>query len=188
MPYLRKLTPADRPALRAHLARLDAESRRRRFGHPTSPEAAAEHADRLDFRDTIVVGRVAGGALCGVAEIVPCGAEGRTGELGLSVDPGWRGQGLGTELTRRAFTMACNRGIRQVIVLCVADNVPMQRIAKKLGGRVVAAGSEVEIAVDLPRPTAWSVAQENVIHSGGLLGAAFDPWMPRPERRTPEPA
>ena len=178
MSYIRKLTPTDRPAIRAHLARLDPESRRRRFGYPITPEAAAGHADKLDFTDTILLGRIDRGAVCGVAEIVPAGPSGDIGELGLSVEPVWRGQGLGTELTRRAFTIATNRHVRRVIVMCVADNVPMQRIAQKLGGYVRSRGQEVELAVDLPQPTAWSVAQENTIHGGGFLGAALDQWAP----------
>ena len=182
MPYIRKLTPADRPAIRAHLARLDPESRRRRFGYPITPEAAAGHADKLDFADTILLGRIDGGALRGVAEVVPAGTSGVTGELGLSVEPSWRGQGLGTELTRRAFTVATNRHLRRVIVMCVADNVPMQRIARKLGGFVLTHGQEIELAVDLPHPSAWSVAQENAIHGGGFLGAAFDQWSPLDSR------
>jgi RimJ/RimL family protein N-acetyltransferase len=176
MPYIRKLTPADRPAIRAHLARLDPESRRRRFGYPITPEAAAAHADGLDFTDTILLGRIDGGAVRGLAEVVPVGPSGAVAELGLSVEPSWRGQGLGTELTRRAFTIATNRHLRRVIVMCVADNAPMQRIARKLGGYVLSRGSEVEMAVDLPHPSAWSVAQENAIHGGGFLGAAFDRW------------
>jgi len=183
MPYIRKLTPADRPAIRAHLARLDPESRRRRFGYPITPEAAANHAQTLDFTDTILLGRIDGGAVRGLAEVVPAGKSGEVGELGLSVEPCWRGQGLGTEMTRRAFTIATNRHLRRVIVMCVADNVPMQRIARKLGGYVISRGQEVELSVDLPQPTAWSVAQENAIHGGAFLGAAFDQWVPL-DRRT----
>jgi RimJ/RimL family protein N-acetyltransferase len=182
MPYIRKLTPADRDAIRAHLARLDPESRRRRFGYPIPPQAAAAHADTLDFADTILLGRIDGGAVRGLAEVVPASAYGEVGELGLSVEPAWRGQGLGTELTRRAFTIATNRRMRRVNVLCVADNLPMQRIARKLGGYVLNHGQEVELAVDLPHPSAWSVAQENAIHGGGFLGAAFDQWAPHDTR------
>jgi RimJ/RimL family protein N-acetyltransferase len=179
MPYIRKLTPADRPAIRAHLARLDPEARRKRFGHPVPPHTAAAHADGIDFSDTILFGRIDGGAVRGLVAITPCGPGGTTGELGLSVEAGWRGQGLGTELTRRVFTIATNRRVGRVIVLCVADNAPMQRIARKLGGYVRSReGTEVEMAVDLPKPTAWSVAQENAIHGGSVLGAAFDQWVP----------
>lgn len=175
MGYTRKLTPADRPAIRAHFERLGVEALRLRFGYAVAPATVSRHVDELDFATAILVGHLERGRVRGVLEILPfADTTPRRAELALTVEPDWQGLGCGTEMCRRGLVMACNRGIRRVLMVCLGENVRMQRVANKLDGRVLSRDGEVESEVLLPHPSPWSFAQENGILSGGLIGAALD--------------
>ncbi|RDD61277.1 GNAT family N-acetyltransferase [Ferruginivarius sediminum] len=136
-----------------------------------------------------------GGELRGLAEVVPLTAGfARLGELALTVERPWRGRGLGTDLCRRSLILACNRNIREVAMICLAENVPMQRIAARLDGRVLHRNGDVESRVQLPRPSPWSLMQEVVMASGETIGSLSDQWAaggaetsenPPPPRRRP---
>lgn len=175
MPFVRKLTGADLPRLKDHYDRLDADDRYLRFGHHMGTDAVHGYLDGIDFGDTVLMGQVEGDAVHAMVEVVPL-TDGwtRTGELALTVEKPWRGRGIGTELCRRALVLACNRRIREVAMICLTENVQMQRIAAKLDGRVLRRDGEVESRVILPRPSPWSLMQEAVITGGAALGTFVD--------------
>ncbi len=190
MPFIRKLSSADLPALKAHHARLDGDDRYLRFGHHVSDTALHRYLDAIAWADAILMGHFEAGRLRAVVEIVPLndGWE-RAAELALTVETPWRGRGLGTELCRRALVLACNRRIREVAMICLAENVRMQRLAAKLDARVVHRAGEVEGRVILPRPSPWSLLQEAVITSGALAAGLLEPSEPgatRPGERAPD--
>jgi len=190
MPFIRKLSSADLPALKAHHARLDGDDRYLRFGHHLSDTALERYLDGIDWADCILMGHIDGGRLRAVVEIVPLsdGWE-RTAELALTVEKPWRGQGLGTELCRRALVLACNRHIREVAMICLAENVRMQRLAAKLDARVLSRHGEVEGRVLLPRPSPWSLLQEGVITTGAFAAGLLEPvgaGGARPGERAPD--
>lgn len=175
MGYTRKLTPSDRPAIRAHFARMSQDDVRLRFGHAVTPGAVTNHIEQLDFRDNILLGHVDGGLVRGFIEILPLGdTPPRKAELALTVEQDWQGHGIGTELCRRGLIMACNRRIERVFMVCLTENVRMQRVAEKLEGKVLSRHGDVESEVMLPQPSPWSFAQENAIIGGGFLGALTD--------------
>ena len=65
----RKLWAADTAALRAHLLRLDPESRRMRFGTPVSDFFIQHYADNALGNHSVAHGYFVDGILRGVAEL-----------------------------------------------------------------------------------------------------------------------
>ncbi len=180
MPFIRKLGPTDLNRLKDHFARLDYNDRYLRFGHQISDSAVNDYLERIDWTQAIVLGQLENGVLRGAVEIVPFGSSvPEKAELALTVEKPWRGAGVGRELCRNALILACNRGIHDVMMICLAENVPMQRIARKLNGRVMRLDGEIESRVILPRPGPWSLLQEGLMGSAAIVGEVADQWATR---------
>lgn len=62
---------------------------------------------------------------------------GETAEMGFTVSPEYRGQGLGQELFQRGATWAMMKGAKTIYTVCLSENKVMQHIAKKNGMTVV---------------------------------------------------
>jgi RimJ/RimL family protein N-acetyltransferase len=149
-----RLRSSDAPALLAHLAELDTEDRRLRFGSPIRDEGLAAYVDRIDFVHDGVFA-VHDGEMRLLAVIhVAFGAG--AAELGLSVLPEARNQGVGTALFERAVMHLRNRGMREVFVHCLSENGAMMHIARKLGMRIVPCGAETDARIRIKPPTAQS--------------------------------
>ena len=188
----RRLAPGERGRLLlAHFLRLDPEDRRLRFGGHVSDERLRAYCARLDRQPgAVVLGCFVAGELRAVGELVPIdGARPRAAELAVSVEAPFRGRGLGTELCRRLLVRARNRFITRLYMLCLPDNRPVQRIARKLGGALAFHGGEVEARLEPPRPDPASALEELLDEAGTLLGgAALLGPSPRPGREAPSPA
>jgi RimJ/RimL family protein N-acetyltransferase len=150
-----RLRDADRPALLEHLTSLEGEDRRLRFGSPLRDEAIAEYVERIDFAHDGVVA-VHDGSMRLLAVIHIAITE-ESAELGLSVLPEARNQGVGTALFARAVMHLRNRGAREVFVHCLSENGAMMHIARKLGMAIVPCGPETDarIRVDPPTPQSF---------------------------------
>jgi GNAT superfamily N-acetyltransferase len=146
-----RLRAADRPAVLAHFLALDSEDRRLRFGSPLRDEAIESYVQRMDFvRDGVFA--VHDGALRMLA-VIHVAMTGSTAELGLSVLPEARNQGVGTALFERAVMFLRNRGASKAFVHCLSENGAMMHIARKLGMRVVPCGAETDAHVRIAPPT-----------------------------------
>jgi RimJ/RimL family protein N-acetyltransferase len=153
-----RLTAADSAAVADHFLALDADDRRLRFGASLSDEAVRHLEERIDFgRDEIFGAQGDDLRLLGVVHVAFY--PGRA-ELGLSVLPEARGQGVGAALFSRAVMHLTNRGVREVFVHCVRENGAMMRLARRNGMRLVAEGGEADGYLELPRPTVGSVFVE----------------------------
>jgi GNAT superfamily N-acetyltransferase len=187
MRLIRTLLPTEFGMLKDHLLRLDAGDRRLRFTGLIDAAAVAEHADALDRFRAVVVACFVDGAVRGAAELLrfdPPGAE--RAEIAVTVEKPWQDQGIGTELLRRALTIARNRGIEQIHMICLAENARMRHLAEKFRGRMIALDREVGATLDLPAPDGLSLLQEAMDLGHTALGAVFEQWRPR--RRRPETA
>jgi RimJ/RimL family protein N-acetyltransferase len=152
-----RLRAADRPALLEHLTALEGEDRRLRFGTPLRDEAIAEYVERLDFvRDGVFAVHDGSMRLLAVIHIA---FTKQSAELGLSVLPEARNQGVGTALFSRAVMHLRNRGAREAFVHCLSENGAMMHIARKLGMVIVPCGPETDarIRVDPPTPQTYFV-------------------------------
>lgn len=177
MGFIRRLGLGDRALVKAHYARLGSGDRYLRFGHGLSDHAVDAYVEGIDWFRTIVLGYVDGGVLRGVVEIVPAGpgpwALG-SGELALTVERPWRNQGVGTELCRCALVLACNRHLRDIVMVCLTENVPMRRLAARLNAVVHHHAGDMESRLLLPAPTPWSFVGESLISSAAAAGYLLD--------------
>ena len=153
-----RLLPADRAALTGHFLALDRDDRRLRFGASLSDDAIRALEERIDFERDEIFG-IPGSDLRLLAVVHVAFYPGKA-ELGLSVLPAARGQGLGNALFSRAVMHLVNRGVREVFVHCLTENGAMMHLARRNGMRVVRDGPETDAYLALPRATAGSVIAE----------------------------
>jgi GNAT superfamily N-acetyltransferase len=175
----RKLMPPETGRLKAHLLRLDEEDRRLRFGHFVSPQVILAYVDAIDWQRTWIIGAFEDGVLRGVAELRDTGAPGHTtpdlkkggrcGELSVSVEPGFRRQGVGTRLLQETLLIARNRAFDTLYLLCLPENRQMQRLAARFAGQLSFQDGDVEVRLKSPQPDPLSFFAE-------LLGDALSFW------------
>ena len=174
-PNFRKLTSLDRNAFRDHLLRLTPDDRRLRFCGRMRDDAVAAYADGVDWLNAVVVGAFVDGRLRGIGEL---SRRADTAEIALSVEAAWQNEGLGTELLRRILTVARNRYVARVHMVCLAENVKMQSIARKFEADLVRRPGEVEGRLWPPWPSMGSLMAEAAADGEALFGAIFDPLHP----------
>lgn len=157
-PITVRLRESEREALVAHFLALDGEDRRLRFGASIADHALRGYVARIDFdRDGIFAVHDDGLRLVAVVHVAITDA---SAELGLSVLPGFRGQGLGSELFARTVMHLRNRGIHEVLVHCITENAAMMHLARKHGMRVAYDGSESDAFLTLAPATPQSIFTE----------------------------
>jgi GNAT superfamily N-acetyltransferase len=127
-----------------------------------SKGSRANYVAKLDWRRTIVIGCFDGVQLRGAAELHfdPPGAASREGEFAVTVEPRWRGAGLGTEFLRRTILVARNRMIARLRMVCLLDNGPMRRIARRFGAMLSVEEGQAWADIRLPYPDPLSLASE----------------------------
>ncbi|MGQ0677932.1 MAG: GNAT family N-acetyltransferase [Rhodospirillales bacterium] len=187
MRVIRTLLPTEFGLLKDHLLRLDPEDRYLRFTGLCDDATVARHVDGLDRFRAVAIAWIEGGRVRGAAELLrfaPPGAE--RAELAVTVEKAWQDQGIGTELLRRALTVARNRGMEQIFMICLSENGRMRHLAEKFRGRLIELDREVGATVDLIAPDGLSLFQEAMDVGHAAVGAAFEQWTPR--RRRPETA
>lgn len=160
----RKLLPDDHEEFASHLRRLDAASRRLRFGMLASDAFVADYAERCAKLSATVHGAFERNRLIGAAELRPLGPlfPGEA-EIAFSVEQDWRNQGIGTELFARVIRSARNRALYRLYMSCLTENVPMQALARKFQAEMTLATGDLIAMVTPPRRTIIS-----------LLGEALD--------------
>ncbi|AWU94144.1 GNAT family N-acetyltransferase [Azospirillum ramasamyi] len=190
MPVIRKIIPTELSQYRAHLLRLDKADRYARFAGALSDEAVERHCAAIDWGRTVLLGAFEDGVLRGAVEL--CGERmlwPDQAEFGISVESGLQGKGVGSTLVRRILTVARNRGIRHVHMMCLSGNVRMRALARRFGGRLALDGGEAAVLFELPPPNQFSLALEALEDGSGafnsiLSGNAILTRLPgvRPER------
>ena len=137
---LRRLWPADKEAFRHHLLSLDPRSRHLRFGGGMSDEFLARYAESCFGKGDLIYGAFIDGELVGAAELrsnqaiwseqAPFGRHIHA-ETAFSVDPDYRRRGIGEKLFKRILRAATNHGVETIEIVCLPENVGMQKLAKK---------------------------------------------------------
>ena len=137
---VRRLWPSDKEAFRDHLLRLDPRSRHERFGGGMSDDFLAHYAENCFGRGDLLYGAFVDGRLIGAGELrsnraiwseqAPFGRHIHA-EAAFSVEGAYRRRGIGERLFRRIERAASNHGVETIEIVCLPENVGMQRLAQK---------------------------------------------------------
>jgi len=175
MSVFRKLLPSEIDRYEDHLIHLSPEDRYSRFAGYVSDEGIRKHCRELDPLKSILVGFFDRGTLYGVCEmrIISNGSSPRA-EAAFSVDRKFQNRGICTSLINRALTIARNRGVRVVDVVCLLQNRRMQAVAKHYSNNVVVDSGEVVISIDIVRPNQVSLLLELIDDGAGVLTTLLD--------------
>lgn len=133
---VRQLWPHDRAILAAHLNRLDAESRRARFGGAVGTPFLARYAGETLEADGFVKAAFVDGVCRGVGEARFIAHRDYDVEAAFSIEHGWQNKGLGDMLFKRVVRAAANRGKRRLCMVCLRSNLRMIRLASNNRARI----------------------------------------------------
>ena len=166
----RELHVDERPQLLTHLLALNGKDRHLRFAHALSDEGVRHYVEAIDLtRDAVFVVTDTDLAIIGAAHLVQ---EDSHAELGISVSPQSRGQGIGGALLARCAARARNWGMRVMFMNCLVENAAMMHLARKQGLKIAVSGAEAEAFVQLPRANLSSLAAEAIAEHLGLFDHA----------------
>lgn len=194
MAQTRKLLPTERTLLADHLIRLSPEDRRLRFGGMfLRDDAIRRYVDSIDWARSWHVGFFDDGALRAVVQLsVPRQGSDAFGaapwmrpgaaEFAVSVEKTWQRRGVATRLMGQAVVVARNRHVRDLYMLCLPENEPMRRLAKKVGIRLVFRDGEVTGHVDLPAPDQLTVFAEFATEAAAAIDGWADILVPQSAR------
>ncbi len=171
----RKLWPAETEKFRAHLLRLDKETRRLRFGMPVNDQFIIDYAGRTSEWDSIIHVFVVGGEIRAAAELRRIGDQwSGEAEAAFSVETDYQNKGIGSELLGRVVRSARNRGIDRLYMNCLLENRKMQRVAKKHEAMLQFEQGEVIGRVRPGVPTYLSIWSEAIEDGSNFMMAILD--------------
>jgi len=150
---IERLSESARPILALHFLALSAVDRYLRFAAAVRPQIIARYVEGIDFnRDAVfAVHPAAIGDECreALAGVVHAAFPDDVAELGISVLPAYRNQGLASALAEWAIAYARSRGMRWLSMQVLRENAPMLRIARKLGMTIVDGGADLFARLEL---------------------------------------
>lgn len=183
--HVRKLWPFDRDAFRAHLKRLDPETRALRFGTVVNDAFLDTYAETISQPGAVIFGAFHGGEIHASAEMRPLeNTPEPTAEAAFTVELPYQDHGLGSLFMDRIITTAQNRGIHHLCMVCLRENGRMQHIADKFGARLKVEDGEVTGALETTTPTLLSLFEEGVHDMQGFMTAVMD-WQVYSARAMP---
>ena len=103
------------------------------------------------------------------------------GELAVSVEKEFQGQGFGSGVVRRIMTVSRNRSLRRLMLICMINNRRMQAIVRKFLGKLECDSGEATGWIEMPWPNQVSLIQEMLDNSAALVNGVLDQWQGRPE-------
>jgi GNAT superfamily N-acetyltransferase len=172
---IRKLWPGEADKYREHLLRLDAESRRNRFGGGVSDDFITGFVTLTLSLDAVVHGFFVDGVLRGAGELRMLGAGyADEAEAAFSIERAWQSHGVGSELLERTLLAARNRGIKLLHMTCLANNQRMQQLARKFDAELTFDFGSVIGEVETPFPTPLSMLREAFADGHGFATAVLD--------------
>src|SRR6187402_1030472 len=152
---------------RDHLLRLDADSRRSRFGGAVSDAFITNYIELSLGLDAVIHGFFVDGVLRGAS--LP-----EEAEAAFSIEQPWQSNGVGSALLERTLLAARNRGIKLLHMACLASNQRMIDLARKFEAELKFDFGSVVGEVEAPHPTPLSVLREFVADSHGFATALLD--------------
>ena len=170
---VRRLWVGESELYRQHLLRLDAESRRNRFGGVVSDEFIRRYSGPSALNGAVIYGFFVEGVLRGAAELRLLARAGEA-EAAISVERAWQSRGVGTALLERVLLAARNRKVEHLHMLCLAENRRMQQLARKFDAQLNFQSGSVTGELKAPSPTPISVMRELVADGTDLAAVILD--------------
>lgn len=158
---IRRLRTPDKEIHLRFMLSLDAATRRSRYCGVVNDEFVVRQVDKAWDQGSVIHGAFLGEDLVGVAELFVA-RDGRA-EAAFAVRPDLRNLGIGTRLMEAVVLSARNRGVGEIVVLCLPENAAMRRLAKKVASRMTVTIDEVEGTIHPSGPTALSFLRE-IVH------------------------
>jgi GNAT superfamily N-acetyltransferase len=174
---IRRLWPSDVADYRAHLLRLDAKARYSRFASIVSDELIIRHAEKCFGLDCVLYGLFVDGILRGATELhmfEPGSPYTGAAEAAFSIERNWRHQGIGSILMKRLLRAARNRGLSEIVIICLPQNFAMLKLARNFDVKLKSRNGEVAGKFAVRMPTALSIFDEMLDDSVGLATAILD--------------
>ncbi len=177
---IRRLWPTDMDAYRAHLKRLDPDSRHARFAGGVSDAYIDTYVDSSLRMDTLLYGAFHDGLMIGAGELrLLFGAWPPMAEAAFSVEHEWQDHGVGDALMARVVAAARNRGITRVAMLCLRQNERMRHLALKHHAAFATADGETEAQLPAASATPATFVEEAFGEAGGLFHHMLDWTRPK---------
>ena len=181
---IRPLARMDIEKYAEHLKKLDHEDRILRFCQAVKDEAIDNVVGRIRERmsrgeDEIFAHFSPSGELIGAAHVSVGTDENdddRIAEVGISVLPEGRGQGVAKALMERAILHAGNRRCARLLTMCLVTNEGMDKLAKSVGMKVRHDFAEGVRHGEIPlaTPTWHSVSLEAFLNQASVWDEAVD--------------
>jgi GNAT superfamily N-acetyltransferase len=159
---IRMLARRDLPLVTDHFLRLDAASRRERFGRDIGDADIMAYTERLPIERGVLAGSFPDGTLRGLIEARPVAGDSCHWECVVSVEPEWRRMGLALMLTQKAFTDARKAGASRVYLRCSTTNMAGQYFLARLSRTLREEDGDAVAAVDLSDPALAAAILANV--------------------------
>jgi GNAT superfamily N-acetyltransferase len=138
-----KAPDEDRKSIRAHLLRLDRETRYCRFGNFVTDEFLVQYAARAPDLETIIFGCWINGEIRGIGELRRFGVDqGEAAEAAFTVERPFTDLGIGTALMAAVIQEAARTGVRELFTCFSLLNRRMRRITQKFEGSVLLEGGD----------------------------------------------
>jgi GNAT superfamily N-acetyltransferase len=183
---IRRLWPADMPAFRDHLLRLDARSRHERFGGGMSDDFVIRYAENCFGQGDLVFGAFIDGVMRGAGELrsseaiwseQPPFQRHIHAEAAFSVEQAYRRRGVGAQLFQRIERAATNHGVETIEIVCMPDDVGMLRLAAKFNTQFSFEENQITGRLTARRPTPFSLMREATRDLADFTSSVFDAQM-----------
>ncbi len=172
---IRKLRLGEIERYGEHLLRLDADSRRLRFGMGVGDGFITDYARRINDMQSVVYGFFVGEEIHAAAELRPLtGALPVEAEAAFSVEKAYQDTGIGTELLGRVIRTARTRGITRLYMNCLAENRKMQRVARKFDAVLHFEDGDVVGELAPAVPNYFSIWREAMDDERGFVMGVLD--------------
>lgn len=155
----RKLTELDTRKIVNHLTSLHGEDRRLRFGGLVTDNIIEQYVEKsFDGKSKwFGVDHIDGGIVAACHAAIMDNGE---AELGCSVHPDYRNQGLAQEMFDRAVTWLRTQGVKEVFMHCLTENAAMRHIALKNDMAVVSCQGESDAKIEVAAATPVTIIQD----------------------------
>lgn len=154
-----------------HLKKLKDSDRRMRFGVMLPDDAIDAYVERSWSENDAWFGIIEQGEVIAAVHVAHETEKSRA-ELGLSVDPNWRGRKLGQALFDRAVLALKARDVRDVYMHCLAENSIIKRIARNNEMVMVTEYGETDADLILPESTPLDISTNLIVEQMALYDSA----------------